>query len=210
MIVFASGLGLAAMSLWLMRGGVDTSRDAQEAYRRCDYIEAVRAYQDCAAHCHDLPALAVNQAAALYRLERFRDADGRYRIVATGEDPLQNAKAAYCRGNCAVRLACSTKAAPDSALLDQAAEQFRACLDQDAVMPGGVMVLEDAQHNLELTKLLRQPPATTNDATADPQTDTERDPQVGMRRAYYENREPSNSSAGLPAAANSSDYLCPD
>jgi hypothetical protein len=155
--VVAVGLGLVALSFWLMRAGVDIPTQAREAYERGDYAVAVRAYQQAAPECSDLGALAASQAAALYRLDRYSDADGRYQIAESDRDEGRAARAAYSRGNCALRQACQTDQRPREALLDQAAEQFRACLDRESQRVDAGNLFADARHNLELTKLLRTP-----------------------------------------------------
>jgi hypothetical protein len=154
-IILAAGLGLVALSLWLFRGGENPVAQAQEAYQRGDYATAVRAYQQAAPDCADLPALAANQAAALYRLDRYGDADGRYRLAESSSDSLRAARAAYDRGNCALRQACQASGAPDPALLDRAAEQFRACLALEPQNGDADQVFADARYNLELAKLVR-------------------------------------------------------
>ena len=156
-IILAAGLGLVALSLWLFRGGENPVAFAQEAYQRGDYATAVRAYQQAAPECPDLAALAANQAAALYRLDRYGDADGRYRLAESSNDSLRAARAAYDRGNCALRQACQANGAPDPALLDRAAEQFRACLGHEPQSGDADRVFADARYNLELTKLVRNP-----------------------------------------------------
>jgi hypothetical protein len=222
-IVLAVGLGLAVLSFWFTRAGVDSTRGAHDAFQRGDYAGAVRAYQDAAGNCQDLPSLAGNQAAALYRLDRYSDADGRYQIAASSNNDLQSAKAAYCRGNCALRQACPAEMAPNSGLLDQAAEQFRACLSRDATNDDEVFA--NARHNLELTKLLRLPPdakqqageTASNDSQAGGQQeqsnvspDASNEQSAEKRPILSESRKPSNLFAGLTAHKDDGDYLCPD
>jgi hypothetical protein len=227
-IVMAAGLGLAALSLWLVRG-TDSTFQAREAFHRGNYAAAVRGFQDAAADCHDLPALAANQAAALFRMDRYDDADGRYRMAASGEDELRAAKAAYDRGNCALRQACPTEGAADEALLDQAAEQFRACLTHESNVREGDKVFDDARHNLELTKLLRQPQSAEGKADETAHNAAAGNSQSGVRPenegnsrledrgssaetapVTTESRKPSSLLAALTARADDSDYLCPD
>jgi len=221
--VLAAGLGLAVLSFWLTRAGVDSIRDAQDAFLRGDFAAAVRAYQDAAGNCQDLTSLAGHQAAALYRLDRYNDADDRYQIAASSNNDLQSAKAAYCRGNCALRRACPTETAPNPSLLDQAAEQFRACLSHDAT--NGDEVFADARHNLELTKLLRLPPDAKQQAGETASNDSQSGGQQEQSNAstvarnerstektpiLSESRKPSNLLAGLTAHKEDGDYLCPD
>src|SRR5262245_28594574 len=120
-IVLIVGFGLAALSLWLSRGGSDPAVEAREAYEKGDFAAAVHAYQSAAPACSDLGALAANQAAALYRLNYYNEAEGRYRIAETSSDDSRAARAAYDRGNCALRQATQAEGKPDLALLDRAA-----------------------------------------------------------------------------------------
>jgi hypothetical protein len=228
-IVLAAGLGLAALSFWLTRGGIDSAHAAYENFEHGDYAEAVRAYQKSAATCHDLPALASNQAAALYRLDRYTDADSRYQLASTSEDALQSAKAQYDRGNCALRQASATQTVPDSALLSQAAEQFRACLSHETAVGGDERVFTDARHNLELTKLLQQPSSATEKTDVAARNESANDPQTGAQSdgsnasptemsernrdgspIESESRKPSSLLASLSSRPEGSDYLCPD
>ena len=222
-IVLAVGLALAALSLWLTRAGVDSTHAAQDAFQRGDYAAAVRAYQAAAESCQDLHALAGNQAAALYRLDRYSDADGRYQLAASSSDELESAKAAYCRGNCAVRQACPAESAPHMALLDQAAEHFRKCLSNDGTC--GEEVFADARHNLELTKLLKLPPDAAKQAEEAARNDSQSGGQQESSNAspdansadakqstpiLSESRKPSNLLAELTPHKDDGDYLCPD
>jgi tetratricopeptide (TPR) repeat protein len=228
-IVLAAGLGLAALSLWLSHNGIDSARDAYAAFQRGDYSEAVRAYQRSAETCHDLQALAANQAAALYRLDLYGDADARYELATAGSDALQSAKAQYDRGNCKLRQTPTAQSFSDTAPLTQAAEQFRACLALESTLGNDEKVFVDARHNLELTKLLQQTAKTAektdvaarNESESDPQTNDDRDggnrlpmeigePSRDKAPVASESRKPSNLLASLAAQGNGSDYLCPD
>src|SRR5215472_11510819 len=132
-IVLAAGLALVVLSLWLMHGGADPSGEARAAYQRGDYASAVREYQKAAPESTDLAALAASQGAALYRLDRYGDADGRYQLAEAAGDDDRAARAAYDRGNCALRQACQDATRPDPSKLEQAAQRFRACLDRESV-----------------------------------------------------------------------------
>ncbi len=166
-IVVLAGLALVALSNWLMPTGGDPLAQAQQAYQQGDYTSAVQSYQQAAPQCADLAALAANQAAALYRLQRFDLADQRYELAETHGDALRSAQAAYDRGNCALHEACRNGGTPDFAALDRAAEQYRDCLRHESDVPGAEALFADARHNLELTKLLRNP-ASPEEKTHEP------------------------------------------
>jgi hypothetical protein len=230
-IVLIVGLGLAALSLWMARGGTDPTVEARDAYQQGDYARAVRAYQTAAAECADLGALAANQAAALYRLDHYNDADGRYRLAETSDDELRAARAAYDRGNCALRRAIPPDGKIDMAMLDRAAEQFRSCLGRESHAGEADSVFADARHNLELTKLLRNPSAPDAKASENAKQDDDKgDPQHAAGKEKdesesakgdegagqqspatgQENPKPISSLAHMVAKKYDEDYLCPD
>lgn len=157
-IVLAVGVALVVVAGWLFRGNDDPATQARAAYERGDYAAAIREYQRAAAECPDVGALAVNQAAALYRMERFSDADGRYQFAEANGNDLRAAQAAYDRGNCSLQQASKDGGTPDKELLDQAAAQYRACLERETAVPDAGSLFNDARHNLEIIKLLQAPP----------------------------------------------------
>jgi tetratricopeptide (TPR) repeat protein len=166
-ILVTVGLALVILGRWLFRSSQDPAAAANEAFLRGDYARAVNEYQRAAADTSDLGGVAHNQAAALYRLERYDDADGRYQCAAANGDALREARADYDRGNCALRQACRGDGSPDPRLLDQAAEHYRACLDRESSDAADAKLFADARHNLELTKLLQSPDAILDKTTAD-------------------------------------------
>src|SRR5262245_35153617 len=101
-IILAVGIGLVVVGYWLSRSGPSPVVDADNAYQRGDYVSAVYEYQKAASECAEVSALAANQGAALYRLERYDDADARYQVAESGGDDLRAARAAFDRGNCAL------------------------------------------------------------------------------------------------------------
>jgi hypothetical protein len=167
LILLTVGLALLLLGRLLFRSSDDPAAAAQAAFLRGDYAGAVTEYQRAAADTSDLGGVAHNQAAALYRLERYDDADGRYRCAAANGDALRAARADYDRGNCALRQACRGEGAPEPRLLDQAAGHFRDCLDRESKDAGDAKLFADARHNLELAKLLQTPAASQDRAAAD-------------------------------------------
>jgi tetratricopeptide (TPR) repeat protein len=154
LICIAFGLALLAWSLTGRFGDPDPALLANAAYSEGDYARAAKQYERAERANPDKPELASNEAAALYRLQRFSEAENRYRTAAEKADDLRAARAEYDRGNCAVSLACKAGEHADPTLLTEAAQHYRACLDkQDAV--GDDSLFRDARHNLELTKLLQ-------------------------------------------------------
>jgi len=217
-IVLAAGLGLVALSLWLMRSRPDSAMRAHDAYQRGDFVAAVGAYQEAAPECSDLGELAACQAAALYRLDRFADADGRYRISESDGDEGRGARAAYGRGNCALRQACQTDQTLDETLVGQAAEHFRACLDREPKTIDAGNLFADARHNLELIKLLRQHVPAEGEAV---RQDTGQNSSIqdageaSHSHGSAEQQDPDGTErnaalAGLMAQKQERDYLCPD
>jgi hypothetical protein len=160
LIVLVIGLALLGLSWWGLRAPDNLAARADEAYRRGEYLEAVQGYQAAASETTNLADLAQNQAAALYRLERYSEADVRYQYSGERGDSRQRAHAEYNRGACALRQACCQEGEPNRELLRSAAEHFRACLEHEAAAGEETTVFADARHNLELAKLLESAPAS--------------------------------------------------
>jgi tetratricopeptide (TPR) repeat protein len=162
LICITFGLALLTWSLTGLFRDPDPAQLANAAYGEGDFTRAAKQYERAERALPDNPELASNKAAALYRLQRFSEAEERYRTAAEKADDLRAARAEYDRGNCTVNLACKAGEHPDPKLLTEAAQHYRTCLDkQDAV--GDDSLFRDARHNLELTKLLQG-----RDTPADP------------------------------------------
>jgi tetratricopeptide (TPR) repeat protein len=208
-IVLVVGLALVALSVWLYRGNDDPAATAYAAYQSGDYATAVREYQRAAPECPDLGAIAVNQAAALYHLDHYSEADGRYQFAESSGDEARAAQAAYDRGNCALRQALQGEGPPDTKLLEQAAEQFRACLSQESIAPNAGTVFADARYNLELTKLLQAPPPSANQAKEndpdknDPEHVASNDKDATDATKDESSSDSSDSASGTPNPENS-------
>jgi tetratricopeptide (TPR) repeat protein len=226
-IVLAVGVALVVVASWLFRGNDDPAAQARAAYERGDYATAVREYQRAAAECPDVGALAVNQAAALYGMEHYNEADGRYQFAESNGNDLRAAQAAYDRGNCALQQACKKDGTPDTELLDQAAAQYRACLERQTAVDEAGSLFGDARHNLEIIKLLQAPPPSQDVAKGgepekdDSQQTTQNDSKNGdpqdqtgdSEQASADASDPSQQGetlASLMARHEEEKDLCPD
>jgi hypothetical protein len=217
-IILAAGLGLVVLSFWLMHSRPDLTMRAHEAYQRGDFGAAMRAYQEAAPECSDLGDLAACQAAALYRLDRYEDADGRYRIAESDDDEGRTARAAYGRGNCALRQACQIEQTLDQRLLDKAAAHFSACLDWEVKTTDAGNLFADARHNLELIKLLRQRAPADGETARQGAGQNASNQGAGNASHSHSSAEQQDSArterqaalAGLMAQKLNDDYLCPD
>lgn len=132
-----------------------------EAYRRGDYHRAVEAFARAANGSHGSRA-AFGMGAALYRLERYAEAEACYRQAGT---QAPRAQAAYNAGTCALRQALHQRESPDPALLARACQHYREALEQ---APAASRLAADARHNLELATLLHARAASETPSDAKP------------------------------------------
>jgi len=229
-IIATAGLSLVALNLWLLRGGAGPAIDAREAYQRGDYAAAVREYQRAAPDCGDLAAVAANQGAALYRLDRYGDAAKRYQLAESAGADARAARAAYDGGNCVLRESCQDAKGPDSTMLEQAVQHFRACLARETEIADAGDLFSDARHNLELIKLLQVPAPAEQQAIGAAQRDVPGDqPSPGRseieannpsRNGRSDDRSSADASTSDPrptatfanflARRDDDDYLCPE
>src|SRR5712692_9623201 len=113
LICITFGLALLAWSLTGRFGDPDPALLANAAYSEGDFARAAKQFERAERIHPDKPELASNEAAALYRLQRFSEAEEHYRTAAAKADDLRSARAEYDRGNCAVHLACKSGDHPD-------------------------------------------------------------------------------------------------
>lgn len=145
------GLALLAVGRRLRSPADEMAAEGNDAYHRGDYAGATQRYEKAVPT--SVPSLvAHNHAAALYRQERFEEADRQYERSATGSE-WQAARAAYDRGNCALSQATHADST-DRELLTKAAEEYRACLQHENNLKDAGQLFADARHNLELAKQL--------------------------------------------------------
>jgi tetratricopeptide (TPR) repeat protein len=153
LIGLAIGLLLLEAARRLHRPADEAAAAGVAAYEAGDYARAEARFRQAVQGATDPAGAAANHAAALYRLERFGEADRAYERAADG-DALRTARAAYDRGNCALSEATRAGGTADRGLLERAAEQYEACLGHEGSTPAPGSLFADARHNLELAKLL--------------------------------------------------------
>ena len=175
-----TGLALAALGLLAGRWQQYPVAAGCEAYRRGDYAAAAEHFDQARQAGKDSPLLSHNQGAALYQLQRYGDADDRYQEAGAKGSALEAARAAYDRGNCALRRACGRDGAPDPKLLGEAIQHYQSCLDRRPAVGDAGTLFDDARHNLEMAKLLTAKQEDKPDATKPP-PDPQTDPQSAAR-----------------------------
>lgn len=138
-------------------------RQGNIAFRQESYDKAVDAYHQAEARTTDPGLAAFNQAAALYRLARYREAELHYR---------------YCLEDAAGTRRGLALAGLGGALLQQggpalreAIQRYAECLHEGELSDEQA---EDVRHNLELAKLLMLQKPQANDSSDDRRDD--RDP----------------------------------
>jgi tetratricopeptide (TPR) repeat protein len=145
---------LASVWAWQAPTPDDLVRQGNAAYAHGEFATALRLYQQAEERTDDPGLVAFNEAAALYQLGRFREAElcyTRCREDATGP---RLARLLYGLGNCLVQ-----QAQPgDAARLDRAIGFYDECLTQSGADED---LLADTRHNRELAVQLRakEPPA---------------------------------------------------
>ena len=125
----------------------DLIRQGNTAFARGDYPEARDYYEMAATRITDPGLAAFNKAAALYQLGDYREAERHYRYCLTDAAGLRRARAFYGLGNALLRQGGERGAE----VLREAIHAYTECLragEPDAELAA------DAQHNLELAKLL--------------------------------------------------------
>jgi len=129
--------------------GDDWLRRGNAAFARQDYDEALRCYAEAEARTTDPGAVAFNAAAALYRLDRFAEAERYFRRCLENARGPRRPQALFNLGNCLLKQA-------DEKNLDafaRAVQCYEDCLaqtDLDKALRGR------AENNLELARLLWQ------------------------------------------------------
>lgn len=137
--VLAAGAAAGPGDDWLRRGNA--------AFRGEDFDEALRCYAQAESQTTDPGAVAFNEAAALYRAERFAEAERHYRRCLDNAPGGRRGPALFNLGNCLLRRA-------DEKNLDAFAAAVRCyedCLEQPA-LPAALKAR--AENNLELARLL--------------------------------------------------------
>jgi len=142
-------LALLLVSAFPARDADVLLRLGNEAFDQGAYAQAVELYARAEEYSTDPGLVALNQAAALYRLGRYREAELHYvRALEDAAGP-RRARALFDLGNALVQ-ACRGS---DVAVLDRAIGFYEVCLKEPQAPPA---LHEDAQHNLQLAQALRQ------------------------------------------------------
>jgi Ca-activated chloride channel family protein len=144
----------------------DLLRRGNTAYQQERFEDALAAYTQAERWTTDPALVAFNKGAALFRLERYREAAVCYRRSLDDATGTRRAQALYDLGTCLLRQAGDR----DARLLEQAVARYQECRRTVGATPE---LAEDAAHNLELARLLwikaraRPPDEPPN---ADPET----------------------------------------
>ena len=174
-------VALAGLGLLLVAAGespvTNWIREGNDAFGRGDWEAAESLYGQAEERSPDPGLVAFNKGAALYRRGDFRRAELCFRRTLGDADiPAERrARALYNLGNCLVRQAGET----DVKTLQTAIESYELAL-REAADEG---VRADAQHNLEVAKLLwakaraRRPPGERDPDWEDQSQNPKRPPQ---------------------------------
>lgn len=137
-------------------------RLGNEAFERGEYVEALDLYARAEERITDPGLVALNQAAALYRLGRYREAELHYVRALEDAAGERRARTLFDLGNALV-YECQGS---DAALLDRAIGYYETCLREPELSPE---LQENARHNLQIARVLRQrAKAPKKDTSSDP------------------------------------------
>ncbi|MCS6975970.1 MAG: hypothetical protein NZM31_03020 [Gemmatales bacterium] len=153
-LLFLIGIGLflALAGAFLRPSPVSVLQAAQEAFHRGEYQQAAELYGQAVSLCGDPGHAVFNRAVALYQINQDDQASAEFASVRQDAPQDRQARACYNRGNCLLRLACSTSGEKRQELLQDSIQQYEACLRMlgDNPTPLG----DDAHHNLALARKL--------------------------------------------------------
>ena len=142
-------LALAALAAAPVLQPEDLVRQGNAAFERGDFAGAVEFYARAEERTADPGLIAFNEAAALYQLGRYRDAELRLRRCQEDATGNRRGRLLYNLGNCLVQEARSR----NPSRLREAINTYEQCLQQEGVEPE---LAADARHNLEVARLLLQ------------------------------------------------------
>jgi tetratricopeptide (TPR) repeat protein len=125
----------------------DLLQRGNAAFGRQDYAAALAHYEKGEATATDPGQVAFNEAAALYKLGRYRLAERHYRCALEDAPDRRRTLARYCLANCLVRQGDELGAKA----LQEAIDLYELCLTATDLDPD---LAKDVRHNLELAKLL--------------------------------------------------------
>jgi Ca-activated chloride channel family protein len=122
-------------------------RQGNAEFAQADFAAAVDSYNRAEEGAPDPGLVACNEAAALYHLGRFREAELHYRYAREEATGIRLARLLYSLANCIVQQAQDR----DAPRLREAMGFYELCMRQSAADPA---LVADARHNLELARLL--------------------------------------------------------
>jgi tetratricopeptide (TPR) repeat protein len=123
-------------------------RQANAAFERQEFDVAVKLYTEAERTIGNPGLVAFNKGAALYRLNRFHEAQLHYERCLEEAAGPRRAAMLYNLGNCLLQQAQNTN---DLALFRTAVKTFSDCLGHEGAE---AELQQNARHNLELAKLL--------------------------------------------------------
>lgn len=126
-IVLAAAIA-SLLALWWKPTERDYIRDAESAYRRGDYEEALRQYQAAARFTRDPGFLAFNQATVLTRLRRWQEAIACYTQALEDAQGDRRVYSLYGRGTARLLLALESSNPDRLDILIVAISDLHACL----------------------------------------------------------------------------------
>jgi tetratricopeptide (TPR) repeat protein len=190
------GVSLAALALAgaAPQDGDDPLRQANAAFARGEYVEALALYEKAEERAADPGLVAFNKGATLYRLGRWREAQLCYLRCLEDQEapPARRAKGLYDLGNCLLREGAESQSAKTLAL---AIEFYRACLGDAA----GDDLHGQARHNLELARLLWLKARANPSQDRDPREDTPESPRKEPEGQKETGPEDGSEEDGKPA-----------
>jgi tetratricopeptide (TPR) repeat protein len=142
-------LALAGLAAAPVLRSEDLVRQGNAAFERGDFAGAVELYARAEERTTDPGLIAFNEAAALYQLGRYRDAELRLRRCQEDATGSRRSRLLYNLGNCLVQEAGSRR----PGRLREAINVYEQCLQQEGIEPE---LTADARHNLEVARLLLQ------------------------------------------------------
>jgi tetratricopeptide (TPR) repeat protein len=144
----------------------DAVRAGNAAFRAGDPEAAVRAYASAEERTDDPGLVAFNEATALYQLGQYRDAEQHYRraLEDASTAGLRRPYGLYNLGNCLLQQASDR----DRLRLRAATACYEQCLD---LLPADDALVPDANHNLELARLLLSRARSAAPDKSDPDDD---------------------------------------
>ena len=170
-----AGLTFTALAAAPVLRPDDLVRQGNAAFERGDFAGAVELYARAEERTTDPGLIAFNEAAALYQLGRYRDAELRLRRCQEDATGSRRGRVLYNLGNCLVQEARSR----NPSRLREAINTYQQCLQQDGIEPE---LAADARHNLEVARLLLQKAQSSRESQNESSEDQGATPQPEEQR----------------------------